>query len=214
MSVIYSSSFESPEALASIFGTQVGSTAAFDVGHIYSGARAIKVHQIGSASGSIRPLPANPGRVFCFRFGIYPVATPAANEQIAQITAGVNFIVKHLATGVLSVNWTGGSATAFGAMPLNQYNLIDLLIDTSGTTYTANWRVNGVAQPVSSSPVQAAGSDQTAFVIANGGANTIDYWYDVLAIGNTAGDYPLSDPVIPPPQPSKSGSRILLDLLT
>ena len=200
MSIIYSSSFETEPSLASIFDTQVGTTLSFDSTHVYSGSRALKIHEVGAASASIKSLPANPGRVFCYRWGVYVTGFPLSATQNLVVIDGalVNCVISVNLAGNIRCQWPGGTTITGPVLPVNQYSVVDMLVDTSGTTYSCQWKVNGVAQTISTSAVQASGEDQVDYKIANSGANTYDYWHDMLVIANDGSVFPLPDPTVAP----------------
>jgi hypothetical protein len=69
---------------------------------------------------------------------------------------------------------------------------LDWRIDTSGTTWTIEWQVDGAAQPVSAwssgQPEEMQGVDVGA---GGGGFKILDVTLDDLALSTTAADYPL-----------------------
>lgn len=191
--------FDEP-TLAAFFDQSVGSTASIDTARSKTGANALKIHQTGSASGTIKK--RQQGYVEVVRFWFNVDALPAANCLLFgfDVAAG-NFAIRLTSGGALGGLWNGATAQTYdAALPLDTWHSIDILIDTRGTTYTADVRYNGAAQ---TQAVTAAGQKPGMIIdtikVGFSGATTIDYWFDdIQAVANNPGAYPLSDVGTPP----------------
>ncbi len=147
----------------------------------------LRSYKFGTASGYIgKNIPAG-NRAFILSIYVYPTTGTIPNKFI-QINSSANAVID-----IASGNWraaVGANQVSGPAVTLNAWTRIDLYYNTSTTTGTLKWQVNGSAQTDVTNTITAA--DITVFYFGKMTSTGTDYWYvdDVVASLNSA-DYPL-----------------------
>lgn len=189
MAAFFTDALDGSVALATLFDAAVGSTISFDNG-------AVLIHQTGTADASKRNLPAGT-RTLAFRILFYAPANPSAALNLVRVStpsSGTTGGILRMATnGRLQALWNGGTAqsSAVGAITLGSWNVLDGLFVTTGTTYTIDARINGVA--LTQATIADTAHDMATVDLAQSGAATIDYRFAWMSMSVASADYPLPE---------------------
>lgn len=111
--------------------------------------------------------------------------------QVGTTNGNVNFTYTE-SNGNLAVTVGAGSAqTALGAISLGVWTPIDFRINTSGPTWSCDWKVNGVSQ--TQATVTATTGSITQIILGPTSVFNINISYDDIVLSTTTTDYPLPD---------------------
>lgn len=132
------------------------------------------------------------------RFDLLFVTLPNGIRTLASTADGLGGI-RYDPTGTQITAWAGAATTVRAGSFVPQTGIfyqVELLIDHNGTTFTTDWRIDGVAQTQASKSGQSAAAAGTFRFGSNGtgqGGNasaTAEYYIDNISISFTAADYP------------------------
>lgn len=200
---------------AGLVQTSVPAVVDGTAGTARTGAYSLKVHTSGTTGyGSYQtnsvPFPSVQVMHVAFRLD----SQPATNAQILTVAGGSGSVVVSYVqgSGVLSLAIRRDATTApsvvTGTTPVTAgtWHVLELRYDVSGTPHTAEWRVDGTAQPTGSTP---AGTTTIGFTyLGTRAAETVQVRYDDLLISKIAADYPLGDGRVYAIRPNAMGTSV------
>ena len=137
--------------------------------------------------------------VWVVRFAIRLASLPSANTELAtlndsnHVSTTSYMTLRYIAASQkFAIGFPGQTVLSSGTVTAGNWYVIDMRLDPRGTTQTADWRVDGVAQTSTSLTTGAAGA---AYAINFGStsAATFSANYDDIAISETNADYPIGD---------------------
>lgn len=182
---------------SAIFNNAVNTTgASVDTAVKRSGAYSLKIEATGAAVRRGKVVSAL-GNALVVRFGLYLDALPAADSELAGFSdttaAGpANLALKYVAaTRKLAIGYPGQTVEGSPTIEAQRWYVIEMRYDPRANPRTADWRIDGVAQPSTSYAQTGAGS--AVFALGTSIAGTYVAHYDDIVISETASEYPLGD---------------------
>ena len=105
----------------------------------------------------------------------------------------------------------GSTATASTAASVvdGGFHLLDFKFDTSGTTYTLTWALDGVVQTPVSLALQVAADLQRFYIGSFTATHTATFWTSDPVLSATAADYPIGPHICLPLPPDSDGTHNL-----
>jgi hypothetical protein len=88
------------------------------------------------------------------------------------------------------------------------WHLVDMLYDSSGTTYSVTWYVDGVAQTQATLAGQSA-SDWLLIRVGSASTTTSTFWISDSVASVTSGDFPIGAHHVFPLYPNGDGTHVL-----
>lgn len=145
-----------------------------------------------------------------------PPAGSSANVVSVATVAGGSLSIRVTTGGQLRGQsqppspGTNGADINFGAMTAGHWYVVDYRMDVSTTSWTLEWRVDGVAQTTSTGAATASTTLTTAYVgVSVSTITAIDQYVDDVAFSSTSGDYPIGDGYVLGYQPNVVGTHNL-----
>jgi NADPH:quinone reductase-like Zn-dependent oxidoreductase len=198
----YQQTFETVSALTDVFDIQQSSNGSIATDQFWKGSKSLKFHQTGSSSASAKTLPTAT-QTLVGRFRLRTSSNPNAGTQqlvvIRDTPTGVGMTtISMLTSGVISVVVGSGSAQqSAAALAPGTWHTIDFRLTSSGTTWTVDCMVDGVALTQQASQGGKVATNATVWRYQNSGANTWDWWVDNWQISHISNDYPLTEIATP-----------------
>jgi hypothetical protein len=182
-----------------------------------SGAWALKVATSGTTgfgqwSWNVLPYPAVAVARFAVRLNAQP---PADVTQLFHMSnSGLSMVqLRYVrATNRFAVAIRRDATSAFTVVPgtatlqVGTWHVIDFRYNVAGATHTADWRVDGAAQPGASTPAGTTTINQVQF--GTNAAETVDAHYDDVLMSRSSGDYPLGDGRVFALRPNGTGTHV------
>lgn len=171
----------------------------------------LKIVEDGLNATNVSRQIAAGSRLVVVSFYIRMTAAPASQSRVFQMPgpASVPTLMMDTAGTLTAQIGTSGGQTTAGTYNDSNWHRIDMRIDTSGTTQTIDWYVNGVLQTqVSRSGLTAA--DMTGWRLGStNAAENATCWYQDFVISVTTGDFPIGGHVVLPLYPVGEGTETL-----
>lgn len=147
-----------------------------------------------NASRVVRNL-VTPGTLLVASFDIRLISIPTgASARVFHAFADTFGVISINTSGQLQGAWTTGTITiGTGASIIDgAWHTVDVRFDSSGTTHTTDWYVDGVLQPQGFSSALVAASNFTLWGVGNNlGTATATFDIGNLVVSQTTGDFPL-----------------------
>ncbi len=164
-----------------------GGSVSKDSTHAHTGTNSLKIVN----DATVRNNPPGGTRQLVMRLWIWVPSTPSVLMRLVEVQGATQRLLSWSTSGKLQ--WFDGTNSTV-ALPLNQWNSVDLSLDTSANPHVGAWKINGVTQTPGSS-AQAA-SDLTFYLLGAGNSAAGNRWYDDIAVSYTGADYPIPDGVV------------------
>ena len=187
-----------------LFGTGISSVAG------RTGGRALRVTEDGANATNVgRLFPTPPSVLVASGWIRLPSGAPSAASVALRLpaTTGSGIHLRVNASGVLQLIWTDGTGSQDGPnIADGSWHLVELLIDVSGATSTANWRVDGTAYTQTTKSQSADTISQFIFgsTIAS---HDLTVEHDDWVFSATSGDYPIGPCIVRELHPSSDGTH-------
>lgn len=172
------------------FGTnQPASTQDLTVFH--GGAASYLVDTSGGANTSALQKTFTATRMLVGRFYYRLATAPSGNNTIFTLVGPTNKAQFSVASATRALRGViGGTVVTGPVLTVNQWYRIDFRIDTSGTTYTMDWQLDGVDQTQVTLGSQTA-ADITGVNWGCTSSQAAKGWFDDMDLSDTSGAYPL-----------------------
>jgi hypothetical protein len=179
-----------------LFNNVVGSEITIDTTVFNTGSASLKINTTGSTASNVRKTLAAGTQILVLSGYIRLGSNPNLNSIFfgTQAATGSYFSGIEISTAGVIRCRTGSAATTIVSsvtMTHGQQYLIDLRINQSGTTWTVDWAIDGVAQTQVSATGQTAGDIASIRLGTNTASVVILGWIDDIFASATSGDYPI-----------------------
>lgn len=135
--------------------------------------------------------------VWVVRLYVYVQTMPTTSSRIFQLDATDTsdlYLFLNAAGNAFEIDFAGGGvAQTSSAITTNTWYRIDLLYDVSGTTWTCDWELDGVAQGQLTFANGAAGTGAVSLVFGMSSTGASVYKANItdFIASNTSADYPI-----------------------
>jgi hypothetical protein len=178
-----------------VWNTAAG-TASVDSATRRSGAYSLRLAPAGAAAYRGR-LYTQPSSAFVMRFAVRLASLPTADAELAGMTDlghynQAYFTVRYdAATRKLAVGYPGQKVLSSTAIEAATWYSVEVRFDPRTSPQTADWRIDGVAQP-STTYAQPASAAYSLYW-GTAAAATYTANFDDFAVSETASDFPIGD---------------------
>ena len=177
-----------------------------------NGSYGMRVNATGSATYAQR-LYNTSANASVMRFAINLQSLPATDVELAKIgpsSSGQLIFRYHAAANRFAVQFTGGTAAESSmTVTAGQWYVVDLRTDMASTTsWTGDWRVNGVAQTSRTLAATQAGFFYAMWLGTTLSGHSFVAFYDDIAMTRNAADYPLGDGKVLALRPAGMGTSV------
>lgn len=185
--------FETPGmVIGDWFDQQVGTTMSLATDQSHSSSHSAKVVQTGSAQGSFHTLTSSQTQVLRVWFRVH--ALPVSNNvNLFQFDTPSAFTIRLQPDGTVRGLFASATAVNYGTVALDVWHSLDVLVDASGTQFTADVRIDGSAKTQALSLTGQTPSNITTLKVANAGADSTTWYSDDYRHTHDSSQYPLSD---------------------
>lgn len=178
-----------------------------------NGAYGMRLTATGGATYAQRLFNTNVQPVSVMRFAVQLQSLPSMDVELAKIgpsSGGQLAFGYNAATNAFTVQLGAGTAVD-STMPVSagQWYVVDLRIDmSSASLWTADWRVDGVAQASRSLAAAGTGSFYAMWLGSTQSGDVYTAYYDDVAMTRAAADYPLGDGKVLALKPAGMGNSV------
>jgi len=199
-SLIFDTDFESPATLSSLFGGAASSNAALESTVVNRGSQGMSCS--GNPCYQQHTFTAN--AIYVGRVYFYLNSIPSQSIELFSVyPASGNAIRFGIQTGA-TPHWgvqfgTTQTFTTLSGMTAiaGAWHRLDIRVNVSGTTWTVDWQIDGVAQTQATSTGQVAqtiGGTGVYFGHPSGFSVAVTVFFDTYSVSQTSADYPLGVP--------------------
>lgn len=174
------------------FDQQVGSTMSLATDQSHSSSHSAKVVQTGSAQGSFHTLTSSQTQVLRVWFRVHSLPA-SSNVNLFQFDTPSAFTIRLQPDGTVRGLFASSTSVNYGTISLDVWHSLDVLVDASGTQFTADVQLDGAAQTQALSATGQTPSNITTLKVANAGADSTTWWSDDYRHTHDSTQYPLGD---------------------